>query len=190
MRHHVGVLAQRQRQRLALLFAGLIGGTAFHPIDGERPIELCDRSQRCNARVEVCAAAEFDAFHFAFLPVRDGDGDRNAKIARHVEHQQAASLRCELRPQILDVVVAKFVEVDLGAVQAVVPPDRAGIPLDEFQEALDDRFLKLVARSTAVRVGTDLAAGSFVKKIQEAGREDAWSILLPRLFCFSTIMSL
>ena len=74
-----------------------------------------------------------------------------------------------MRPQIANVAVVKTVEVDLGALQAIVPPDRACIPLDEFKEPLDDRFLNRIARRTTVRVGADrVVAGRFVKKIEKA----------------------
>ena len=97
------------------------------------------------------AGGDLDVFPRVFRPMRDSDDDRNAEIARHIQHPEAASQRGEMGPQIPNVTVAKLIEVDLRALQAIVPPDRVGIPLDEFEETLDDRFLKRIAGRTTVR---------------------------------------
>ena len=146
--------------------------TVRHPIDDQQLIELGHRSQRRDAPVEVRAGCKPDAIPRVLVPVRDGDDGRDAKIARHVEHPQAASHRGEPGAQIPKVVVAQRIEVDLGTPQTIVPPDRAGVPLDQFEETLNDRFLKRIAGRATVRVSTDpVVAGRIVKKIQEAGRK-------------------
>jgi hypothetical protein len=77
-----------------------------HPIDCQQLIELGDRSQRRYAQVEMRARRKLDVLPRVFLPVRDGDGDRNPKIARHIEHPQAASHCSEPSTQIPNVTIA------------------------------------------------------------------------------------
>jgi hypothetical protein len=45
-----------------------------------------------------------------------------------------------LGSQVQNITVAKPIEIDLGALQAIVPPDRGRIALDELEETLEDRF--------------------------------------------------
>ena len=61
--------------------------------------------------------------------------------------------------QIANVGIVELAEVDLRPLQAIVPPDRVGIPFDEFEEALDDRFLERVAGGAAVGIGVNMAGG-------------------------------
>jgi hypothetical protein len=44
-------------------------------------------------------------------------------------------------------------EVDAGTAETVVPRDRHRVPFHEFEEALQDGFLEVVARSVAVGIG-------------------------------------
>ena len=97
------------------------------------------------------ARGKLDALPPIFVPVQDGHDHGNINVAGHIQHPQAASRRGELGSQIPNITVAKPIEIDLGALQAVVPPDRDRIPLDEFEETLEDRFLKRIAGRAAVR---------------------------------------
>jgi hypothetical protein len=45
-------------------------------------------------------------------------------------------------------------EIDAGSGQAIVPPQRAGIALDQLEEALLDRLFERVAGGAAVGIGT------------------------------------
>jgi len=137
-------------------------------------IELGHCAQRCDTQVEIRTAGKFDVFPRFFHPVRDCDDDRNAKIARHIQYPQMASRRSQLGSQIQNAAVAKTIEIDLSSLQAIVPPDRTRIPLDEFEETLEDRFLERIASRTAVRVGTEMGvARSVVEKIEQVGWECA-----------------
>src|SRR5262249_3862355 len=128
--------------------------------------------QRGDTEVEMRAGRERDPFARTFLPVQDGDDDRNAKIARHIQDLQAASHGDKLSAQIANVTVSELIDVDPGAAQAIVPPNRARIAFDEFEEALNDGLLQRVAGSASARVGCQpRLAGGIVKKIKEAGRK-------------------
>jgi hypothetical protein len=133
VRQQIGRLAQRHRQRI-FVFVRLAAGTVRHPINCQRLIELGHRAKRCDAQIEVRARGEPDAIPRVLLPVRDGDDGRNAKVAGHIEHPQAASHCGVPGAQIPKVIVAWLIEVDLGAPQAIVPPDRAGHRARPVQE--------------------------------------------------------
>ena len=61
-------------------------------------------------------------------------------------------------------------EVHRRPPQPVVPPDRVGIPLHQFEESLDDGFLAGVAGRAAVGIGVERGRAA-VEEIQQAGRD-------------------
>ena len=57
-------------------------------------------------RSKCAPAANLTQSRAILLPVRDGDDGRNAKVARHIEHPQAASHCGVPGAQIPKVIVA------------------------------------------------------------------------------------
>jgi len=99
--------------------------------------------------------------------VHDRDVSRNAKIGGDVEHPQLAPGVRKLSLQIPDIEIVKLLEVDLGTLHPVVPPDRVGIALDQLEEALDDCFVAGVACRAAVGIRMKAA----IEEIQETRRQ-------------------
>ena len=60
-----------------------------------------------------------------------------------------------------------MLEVDLGTLQPVVPPDGVGIALDQFEEALNDGFLAGVAGRATVGVRMEAA----IEEVEQTGRK-------------------
>ena len=149
LRPHIGVPAQRKR--LVSVVVRFLIWAAPHLVDGEKLIELSHRAQCRNPRIEMCAGCDLDALLPLFLPMGDGDNGRNAEIARDIKRPDAAAARSKFGSQVADVTVADLIEIDFRNPQAVVPPDRIGVPLDEFEKALKNRFLNCIAGGASVR---------------------------------------
>ena len=92
------------------------------------------------------AGAELDIFLPVLHPVQYRHIGGNAEIAGDVEHPQLASRVGELGVQIANVGIVELAEIDLGPLRSIVPPDRVGIPFDQFEESLDDGFLDACCR--------------------------------------------
>ncbi len=116
------------------------------------------------------AGTELDIFLSVLHPVQYRDIGGNAEIAGDVEHPEPASGVGKLGLQIADVGIVELAEIDFRPLQPVVPPDRVGIPLHQFEEALDDGFLERVAGRAAVGIRME-GGGAAVEKIQQAGRK-------------------
>src|SRR5262249_40237521 len=82
----------------------------------------------------------------------------------------------ELRLHIAHIRIVELVEIKLSALRTVVPPDRVGIALHEFEEALDDRLLAGVASRATVGVRVSAA----IKEIKQPGREILESLVAQR----------
>ena len=132
--------------------------SAAHEADGQKLIELGQRAQQGDARIEVRAGAELDILLPVFHPVRDRHEGRNPEIAGDVEHPKPAPGLGKLRLQIANVGIVELAEVHFRPLQPVVPPDRVGIPFHQLEESLDDRLLERVAGGAAVGIRVD--AGS------------------------------
>ena len=125
-------------------------------------------------RIEMRAGTEFDDLPPVFRRVRNRHEAWNSEVAGDVEHPNPAPGGGELDLQIADVGIVELAEVHFRPLQSIVPPDGVGIAFDQFQEALDDRFLQRVAGGAAVGIGVDAAgrAGvAAVEKIEQAGRK-------------------
>ena len=116
------------------------------------------------------ARRDFDVFPPVFGPMRDGDDDWNAKIARYVQRPDVAAHRGEDGAEVAHIAVAELVEIDLRTAQTVVPPDCICVALDEFEEPLKDGFLDRIARRASVRIGADLIARSRIRGRNTEGR--------------------
>ncbi len=141
----------RQPQWRHTIEAPLQSGSVRHEFDGHKLIQFCQRSQHGDARIEMRAGAEFNIFVPVLLPMRYRDKARNAKIAGYVKHPETLAAFGQLNLQIPDVGIVEPVKIDCRPFQAVIPPDRVGIPLNQFEEALNDRFLARIACGAAVR---------------------------------------
>ncbi len=84
-----------------------------------------------------------------------------------VEHPQLAPGFRKLSLEIPNIEIVELPEIDLGALHPVVPPDRVGIALDQFEEALNDGFVAGVAGRAAVGIRMKAA----IEEVQEAGRQ-------------------
>ena len=113
------------------------------------------------------AGAELDVLLAVLHPVHDRDIGGDAEIAGDVEHPDPASVIGELALDVTDIGIVEFAEVDFRAPQTVVPPDRVGIALNQFEKTLDDRFLAGIAGGTTVGVGVEV----LVEEIEQAGRK-------------------
>src|ERR1700720_3614529 len=71
--------------------------------------------------------------------------------------------------QIAGVGIVELAEIDRGPLRSIVPPDRVGIPLDQFEESLDDGFLDGVASRATVGIGPE-GGRAGIEKIQQGGR--------------------
>ena len=60
-----------------------------------------------------------------------------------------------------------MLEVELGTLEPVVPPDRVSIALDKFEESLNDGFLAGVAGRATVGVGMEAA----IEEVEQTGRK-------------------
>ena len=115
-------------------------------------VELRQRTQQGDARIEMRAGSEFDIFPPVLHPVRYRHEGRNPEIAGDVEHPKPASGFGKLALQIADVGIVELAEVQLRPLQSIVPPDRVCIPFHQLEESLDDRFLERIAGRAAVGI--------------------------------------
>ena len=123
-------------------------------------------------RLSKCAPEPNSMYFLPVLhPMQYRHIGRNAEIAGDVEHPKLAAGFGKLASQIANIGIVELAEIDFRAPRPVVPPDRIGIALHQFEEALDDGFLERVAGGAAVGIGVDLAAGPLVEKIKQAGRK-------------------
>ena len=122
-------------------------------------IQLGQRAQQGDSRIEMRAGAELDIFLPVLHPVRDRHKGRNPEIAGDVEHPKPASGFGKLGLQIADVGIVELAEVHFRPLQSIVPPDRVGIPFHQLEESLDDRFLERVAGRAAVGIRMECSPG-------------------------------
>src|SRR5438445_88446 len=90
----------------------------------------------------MCPGTEIDEFLPVFHPMSDRHETRDPEIAGDIEHPQAAPGFGELVLQVTDIRIIELAEIDLRPLQAVVPPDRVGVPFDELEKSLHDRLLE------------------------------------------------
>src|SRR5271168_1860948 len=78
---------------------------------GQKLVELRQRTQQGDFRIEVRAGSEFDIFPPVLHPVRYRHKGRNPEIAGDIEHPKLATAFGQLPSQIADVGVIKLAEV-------------------------------------------------------------------------------
>src|SRR5579871_3315571 len=162
----IGMVLQVQRRRAVK--TRFVPGPAPHQTDRQELVQFGQCAQQRDAAVKVRAGTKYDVFVPVLHPMRYGYEGRNRKIAGDVEHPKPASGCSKLGSQIADIGVVGLVEIHCSALQAVVPPDRICVSLDEFEEPLYDCFPERVAGCAAV--GIRLVSGA-VKKVQKPGRK-------------------
>src|SRR5262245_29587797 len=109
---------------------------------------------------------EVDEFLPVFDPVSYRHATRSAEIGGDFEPPQAAPGFDELVLQVTNIGIIELAEVDLRPLQAVVPPDRVGVPFDELKEPLHDRLRERVAGGAAVGVRVVLVVPATIEKIE------------------------
>src|SRR5882672_4923342 len=123
------VVAWRQeRMVLQPEWSGAVKGrfvrlSASHETDGEELVQLRQRAQGGDSRVEVGAGPELDIFLPVIDPVRHRDECWNPEIAGDVEHPKPTSDFGKLHLQIAEVGIVELAEIHLRPLQSVVPPD-------------------------------------------------------------------
>ena len=148
-----------QAQWRGAVEARFLSGPAAHETDGQKLVQLGQRAQHGNSRIEVRAGTELDIFLPVFHPVRYRHKARNPEIAGDVEHPKPASGFGKLGLQIADVGIVELAEVHFRPLQSIVPPDCVCIPFHQLEESLDDCLLERVAGRAAVGIRVELAAG-------------------------------
>ena len=85
----------------------LLAAAAAHQSDRQELIELGERTQQGNARIEMRAGTELDIFPSSH-PVRHRHEARNPEVAGDVEHPEPASGFGKLRLQVADVGIVEW----------------------------------------------------------------------------------
>ena len=145
--------------------ARFLPGPAAHETQRQKLVQLRQRTQQGDSRIEVRAGTEFDIFPPVLHPVRYRHKGRNPEIAGDVEHPKPASGFGKLLLQIADVGIVELAEVQFRPLQSIVPPDGVCIPLHQLEESLDDCLLERVAGRAAVGIRCE-GGRAPVEKIQ------------------------
>ena len=95
-------------------WVGLAPVAAAHEPDGQKLIDLGQRPQRCDARIEMRTGAELDMLRASFHPVGHRDEARNAEIAGDVEQPEPAPGLGKLSFQVANIGIVELGEIDLG----------------------------------------------------------------------------
>ena len=156
-----------QAQRIDTVKRRLLAAAAAHHADRHELGQFGERAQQGYAAIEMRAGAELDILVAVLHPVHDRHVSGNAEVAGDVEHPQPAPRIGKLGLQIPDIGIVELLEVELGTLQPVVPPDGVGIALDQFEEALNDGFLAGVAGRATVGVRMEAA----IKEVEQTGRK-------------------
>src|SRR4029077_21053443 len=131
-----------EAKRAGAVIARLARVARAHQPDRQELIDLGQRAQQRDARIEVRAGTIFDELLSGDRRIRHRHIAWNAEIGGDVEHPQPASGVGELVFQIADVRIVELAQVQLGPLRAIVPPNSVRIPLHQLEEALDDRLLE------------------------------------------------
>jgi hypothetical protein len=121
-RRQIGLIPQPQCT--GVVMARCLGALPCHETDGQKLIELGQRAQRGDPRIEVRAGTELDMFMGVFDPVRYRHEARNPEIVGDVEHPHLASGFGKLDLQVAGVGIVELSQVHFRPLQSVVPPDR------------------------------------------------------------------
>ena len=148
-----------QAQRSGAVEARFLPGPAAHETQGQKLIQLRQRPQQGDSRVEMRAGTEFNIFPPVLHPVRDRDKRRDPEIAGDVEHPKPAAGLGKLISQIANIGIVELAEVQFRPLQSIVPPDRVCIPFHQLEESLDDRLLERVAGGAAVGIRVEGGSG-------------------------------
>ena len=103
-------------------------------------VELGQRAQQCDSRVEMRAGPELDEILAILLRVRQSHEAWNAEVMSNVKHPELAAGFGKLASQLADIGVVELTDVQFRPLQFVVPPDGVGIPLHQLEKALDNGF--------------------------------------------------
>ena len=111
--------------------------------------QLGDRTRDRDPRVEVTAEPQVNPGAGGPLP-RNSHRGSDAEIVGEVENVEVAAASGQGLGYAVEKRIAEAGEIDASQHQPVVPPDRAGIPLDQLHQCLQDRLLERVAGGAAV----------------------------------------
>ena len=138
--------------RLAIVVVVLPGSVG--QVIRDRGVELRylgNRAQRRDARIEVRPEAHQDVLRHAGATRGDRAVGRDAEIAGQIEEGDRAVEPLVDGADALEVLVAELLDRHGRALDAVVPPQRHAVALDDLEQALEDRLLARVAGGGAVR---------------------------------------
>src|SRR5829696_102106 len=134
-----------QAERSNAVECRFLSVTATHETDRYELVQLGQRAQHGNARIEMRAGPELDVLLPVFDPVRQRDKARNPQVVGDVKRPDAASPVGTLSPPLANIGIVEPREIDFASLEPVVPPHRIAIPLDQFEETLDDRLCERIA---------------------------------------------
>src|SRR5215831_3610735 len=100
-----------QAQWSGAVKARFLPGPTAHETQGQKLVELRQRTQQGDFGIEVRAGSEFDIFPPVLYPVRYRDKGWTPEIAGHIEHPELATAFSQLPLQIADVGVIKWAEI-------------------------------------------------------------------------------
>src|SRR5262249_17542549 len=115
----------------AVLVRGALVAHA-HQTDGQKLIELGQRTQQRDPRIEVRTGTELDEIPATFLRLRHRDVTWDAEVMGDVEHPQPATGFGKLGLQLAHIGVVDGAEVEFAPLQWIVPPHRVRITPHQF----------------------------------------------------------
>src|SRR5262249_6676846 len=137
-------------------------------------IELSHGPQQSDSGIGMGAEANQNFFwRPVHAPGQCGES-RNRQIAGQIEGPEVAMLLLAQTLRELDKIrFVETIQVDAGPANAVVPPERDSVTLDELKKALEDRLLERVPGRVAVGASTAVAPFHRVAVITKSGGEIA-----------------
>src|SRR5262249_39063127 len=95
---------------------------------------------------------------------------RRLQIGSDIEDRERASPRPEAIGDSRKARSMETPQIDGGAVQAVMPPERDGVSLDQFQESLQEGFFEHIAGGASIAARVTVLAGFGVAILEIAVR--------------------
>src|SRR5579872_543302 len=100
--------------------------------------------------VEVGTEPEHDLLFRPFPLPANGSKDRHVQVRCQIDYPDIPAQFAKNFTQSARVGIRKTVQVDCWTANPGVPPECNTVPFDQFQESLQDGFLKCVPRRVPV----------------------------------------